>query len=260
MEIKKARLLKVPDGYGLAIAFAATDKVGARQTGEEKFYGLIHPDLKAAWDRLKIHMAMIPGLVSPTEVDDIAQPDMELFDKFFIHAFSIGGDDDAPGVTLSGHWITYRGKAFNFHTPFELFDGAEESRYVYMDDCVAALTDLKAEIKLYLGGKRGEPAKKPKAEKDPNQTELFDEQELAAGEDKKRTKVQVLHPDPENDINPGGAGTKLAEADPEAQARVAKEFAADGKNGKGGSKATTKRRARQTADNPGGEPEAEHGD
>lgn len=258
MDIKKAKLLKVPDGYGLVITFGATDKAGAAMNGDDKYKGLIHADLKKAWDRLKIHMAMIPGLVPVTAVDDIAAPKMELFDKFFIHAFSIGGDEDAQGITLSGHMITYRGKAFNFHTPFELFDTAPESRYVHMDDCVAALTDLKAEIELYLGGKRGEPSKKPKAEKekDPNQTELFDEGEVKAGEDKKRTKVQVLHPDVDNNINPGGAGTKLPEADAEAQARVAAEFAADGKAGKG----STKRRARQTATNPGGDAEAEHGD
>lgn len=255
MDIKKARLLKVPDGYGLALAFGATDKVGARQTGEDKFYGLIHYDLKRAWDRLKPHLAMIPGLVPVSAVEDIAAPNMELFNAFHIHAFSVGGDEDAQGITLSGHMTTYRKKALNFHTPFELFDTAPEARYVYMDDCQAALLDLKTEIELYLGGKRGEPAKPQPKEKDPNQVELdFD--------DKRRTKVQVLPPEERDEINPGGAGMKLGDADPEAQARVIEMDKSDKakKVPPKAGKANTKRAARQTAANPGGEAEAESGD
>ncbi len=243
MEIKKARLMKVQDGFGLVLAFGATDRAGARQTGDDKFFGLIHSDLRTAWDRLKIHMAMIPGLVPVGAVEDIAKPKMELFDKFFIHAFSIGGDEDAQGITLSGHWITYRGKALNFHTPFELFETAPEARYVYMDDLIAALLNLKEEIELYLGGKRGEPAKPKPVEKDPNQLEL-------GLEDKRRTTVNVL-PAEKDEINPGGAGMKLQEADAEAQARVA------GMDEKAPPKkaAAPKRPARQTAQNRGGAPE-----
>lgn len=245
MEIKKASLLKVPDGHGLVLGFGATDKAGAAMSGDDKFKGLIHADLKRAWDRLKVHMALIPGLVPVTAVEDIAEPNMALFDKFFIHAFSIGGDEDKQGITLSGHWITYRNKAFNFHTPFELFEAAPEARYVYMDDCIAALTDLKREIELYLGGKRGEPAKPQPKEKDPNQTALFDEK----GEAKRRTVVNVL-PAEKGELNPGGAGMKLGEADLEAQKRVAAEFAAPAKAA-GTKKAPP--RARQTAANKSGQ-------
>jgi len=245
MEIKKARLLKVPDGYGLDLTIEGVDKAGAVVNGTDKYRGLIHSDLKKAFDRLRIHLAMIPGFVSPSLVEDIASPDPAFFEKFFIHAFSIGGDVDTRGITLSGHWITYRGKALNYHTPFELFDTAPEARYVFMDDLQAALLDLKREIELYLGGKRGEAAKPKPVEKDPNQTELFDEAEVKAGEGGRRTKVQVLHPDVENNINPGGAGTALAEADADAQARVAEM---DGK----GSKKASRRGARQTAANPDG--------
>lgn len=244
MEIKKARLLKVTDGYGLDLTIDGVDKAGAVVNGSDKYRGLIHSDLKKAFDRLKIHLAMIPGLVPASAVEDIAAPNMDLFDKFFIHAFSVGGDEDTRGITLSGHWITYRGKALNYHTPFELFDTAPEARYVWMDDLQAALLDLKREIELYLGGKRGEAAKPKPVEKDPNQTELFDDGEVKAGEHTKRTKVQVLHPDVDNEINPGGAGTKLVEADADAQARVAEM-------GKGSKKAN-RRGARQTAADPGG--------
>jgi hypothetical protein len=242
MDIKKVRLLKVKDGHGLDLTIDAQDKAGAAMNGNDKYKGLVHQDLRNAIDGLKIHYAMVAGFVPTDAVEDIAQPDMALFEKYHVHGYSIGGDDDKPGITISGHVINYRGKAVNYHTPFELFDCAPESRYMYMDDLQARLRVCEQEVEKYLGGKRGEPHK-PQEEKEPvdeRQGDLFKQNGSEVV-----NKIQIAEP-----INPGGAGMKLAEADPEAQARVAADDETP-ETGKG-NKNTNRRRARQTPDNKDG--------
>lgn len=233
MTIKKARLLKVKDGFGLDLTIESKDKAGAVMNGQDKYHGLIHPDLRKAFDRLKVHLALISGFVPISEVPDIANPNMELFEKFHIHGYSVGGDDGegTQGITLSGHMITYRGKAQNYHTPFELFDTAPEARYIYMDDLQAALLDLDTENQAYLGGKRGEPSKKEPEDK--NQIDMF------------ASKAQIAEP-----LNAGGAA--LVDGIPPADSDAMRRVKSDDKNGTKAVPKTGGRGKKQTADNPGG--------
>ncbi len=93
-------------------------------------------------------------------MEDIAAPDPELSKGFFVSQFSIGGDEaqGSDGITLSGRKILTGGKPFNYNTPFYRFNEGEASRYTYMDDVVAAVNYLEAEIIAYKKGeKRGTP-------------------------------------------------------------------------------------------------------
>lgn len=242
MAFTKAKLLKVKDGYGLTLTFKKTDVAGAGCDGTENMRGLIHPDLKKAFDALTPHMAMIAGFILPSAVAEIADVDLALFEKYHVHGYSIGGDDDSGGIVISGHLINYRGKAVNYHTPFELFDGAPEVRYAYMDDLQARVRVLEDELDKYMGGKRGE-AHKPKEPVDERQGDLF-----KAGNGEVINKIQVLEPE-----EPGEKKfARNVSADPDAMARVAEMDSEQ----PGDKKKSAKRRQRQTPDNKDGNSQA----
>jgi hypothetical protein len=245
MDIKKTRLLKVNGGHGLDLTMEGQDNAGAAMNGNDKFKGLIHQDLRNAIEGLKIHYAMIAGFLPTDTVEDIAAPDMAAFEKYHVHGYSIGGDDDKPGITISGHFINYRGKAVNFHTPFELFDCAPDSRYMYMDDLQARLRVCEEEVEKYLGGKRGEPhkPKEPKEPVDERQGDLF-----KAGNGEVVNKIQVLEPE----VSGAKKFAPNVSPDAEAMARVAEMD--DDKPGE--KKQTAKRRQRQTPENKDGNSQA----
>lgn len=249
MSFSKVHLLKVKDGHGITFTFKETDSRGAGVDGNINRRGLIHPDLKNAMDALRVHLACIPGWVLPSAVEDIAMPDAKLFEKFHVHGYSLGGDEDKPNITISGHLITYRGKAQNYHTPNELMDGNPDTMYAFMDDLKAKILVIEDEVEKYIAGKRGEATKAPKDPVDERQGDLFD----ANKGKKKSTKVQVLEPAAQ--FNDGSGKTvKIPAADTEAMQRVAAE---SNEELNGGGKTATKRRRRQTPDNPGGEPNEE---
>jgi hypothetical protein len=247
MEIKKARLLKVKDGYGLDLTIDGQDKAGAAMNGNDKYKGLVHADLKNAFDALRPHLAMVAGWVPTTSVEDIAAPNMALFEKYHVHGYSLGGDDEKPGVVISGHVINYRGKAVNYHTPFEMLDGAPEARYVYMDDLIAKINVVETEIEKYFSGKRGEPHKPKPEEVDERQGDLFKSQDAK----QQSTKVQILEPEEEEDHG-GRKFIPEITADAEAQARVSdmdKPAKSPSKN-----KPPNPKRKAQTPDNRDGKP------
>lgn len=164
--ISSAKLTKIKKGQGLSLSLERSEG-GDPMTATEIHKGLIHADLKSAFNRLRIHLAILCGYVKPSAVDDIIKPAEKLMENFHVHAYSIGGDDNNSGIVISGHHIVPgSGMAVTLNTPFTRFDIDPKSRYVYMDDVRAAVTVIESEIQEYLGGKRG---KEPGTE---NQTEM----------------------------------------------------------------------------------------
>lgn len=156
--LQKVKLAKVKNGEGLELVFKQTDPDGTQATGTGNHKGLVHPDLKEAMTALRPHLAMLCGFVKTGAVEDIAAPEDEMFENFFVKGISLGGDEDHPGVVISGYFINDRGKAITLNTPFEMFDGAPESRYHFMDDVVAKIAVIEQEVPKYLSGeKRGTP-------------------------------------------------------------------------------------------------------
>lgn len=164
--IQSVKLTKIKKGQGLSLTLERSEG-GDPMTASENHKGLIHPDLKAAFNRLRIHLAILCGYVKPSAVEDIIKPPEKLFENFHVHAYSIGGDDNNSGIVISGHHIVHgSGLSVTLNTPFTRFDIDPKSRYIYMDDVRAAVTVVEGEVHEYLTGKRG---KEPGTE---NQTEL----------------------------------------------------------------------------------------
>jgi hypothetical protein len=206
--IQSVKLTKVKKGQGLSLTLER-DEAGGPMTASENHKGLIHADLKKAFDRLRIHLAVLCGYHKPSAVEDIIKPEEALMENFHVHAYSIGGDDNNQGIVISGHHIVPgSGLAVTLNTPFSRFDIDPKSRYVYMDDIRAAVTVIEQEVQLYLDGKRG---KEPGTE---NQGELGLQDDRVAGSN-------VLGKE---------------RANPEAMGRVARNGQGSDKNKRGGRK------------------------
>lgn len=151
--ITAVKLLKVKDGHGLNITTVERDSKGDEISGPGRNHkALIHPDLKKALDQLKPHYAVLVNILPVNEYPGTTEEHQKLLDKVFVSGFSIGGTDDTPGVTITGHYHNYRGKAVITNSPFELFDAKPESRYEHMDDLRGTLDLLKVRVHRYLDG------------------------------------------------------------------------------------------------------------
>lgn len=158
VNILKVRILKQKKGNGLTLLLESSEG-GDGVTSNEVHKAIIHKDLQDGVDALGLHLAIMTGYISSNVIEDIAAPDLKLAEKFHVNGYSIGGDDDNQGIVISGYHILRNGLAVILNTPFSRFEVAPESRYVYMDDLMARVTNIEKEISLYLSGeKRGTPA------------------------------------------------------------------------------------------------------
>jgi hypothetical protein len=116
----------------------------------------VHADLIQALKNLRPHYAMLAGYINPATVRDIKNIKEDAVDNFHVHAVSIAGKEDDPGVTLSGHYNTPLGKPHNFNTPFYRFS-EDEKNYKFIKDLVAKVKRvMEVEAVAYFDGtKRG---------------------------------------------------------------------------------------------------------
>lgn len=207
LNIKKVKLAKVKDGDGLDVDLTKKDPDGTKVSVSENHKGLIHQDLRAAFRTLGLHLAIMTGYVKSTEVADIKKPDPELAEAFHVNGISLGGDDDNPGVVISGHYtLPGSGKAVILNTPFARFNEGAETRYVFMDDLENKLQVIDSEVRSYLAGtKRGAPAQLS-----------MDMTETNTSEDEPITEEGKLAPkDSKHKYARKGAMKRVAEADQE---------------------------------------------
>lgn len=224
IKIVKAKLNPTKKGTGLIISFEATDDKGDKVTGPaETHSAIVQPEITDEFDRMKVHFAIMSGYIKAGDVEDIAMPDPALVESFTVKQFSIGGspDDGTDGVTLSGSKILPNGKAHNFNTPFYRFTEGEASRYTFMDDLVACLSNLETEIIAYKQGeKRGQPI----------------QPELPYDDAPKATKMQIEEPVIDDRMARPDAMARVAEMDQEPKKKTG-----------------TRKRVQQTAETPSGE-------
>lgn len=155
IEIKKAKIASGKKEK-LELEFVKKYDTGEKNPGSEEFDSIPHPDLKQAFRNIRIHLALMAGMVALKDVKNIELPKDEIIDAFHVHGYGITGNEDDPGVYISGHVILSNKKAFNFTTPFYRINENEETRYKYMDDLMAKLDRLDTEIHAYVDGtKRG---------------------------------------------------------------------------------------------------------
>lgn len=110
---------------------------------------LAHDDLVGAFDKLKIHLVKICDLYEGNDLDPEAfNPEVHL-KMFRVTSFSIGGNDDGEGVTLSGQKEFDSGKILNLNTPFTKYND-ELDPYAFANDLSLAIQGCVYETEEYL--------------------------------------------------------------------------------------------------------------
>lgn len=130
---------------------------------------IIHNDLKEAFNKLTAHLGMLTELVSDALVDRDDFYSDGSFETLEVRSFSIGGEDEHEGVTISG-FKKLRGKRIlNLNTPFTKFDPEKDtSGYLFLHELYYDVQQCINEVVLYIQGKQAP---------DP-QLKLFSEEEV----------------------------------------------------------------------------------
>lgn len=217
---------------------------GNREYVDRDKRALVHPDLTRALGKLRIHAAVQLRLVSPKQIKHVEEPDEKLVE--FVQVYGVtysGGDERNEAVQILCRLTCLGGAPLSCALPPQRFDGPAENRYVFMPELVRVLAEVNEEFEGYADGTKrgsephgGEKAVKPKKEK-------VTHARVAPPEDKATKTAQ---------------GTKIPQADEEAQRRVASDGTSfDGTAGeyqeeidKGKKKGGTKKP--QSPENPGG--------
>lgn len=112
---------------------------------------LVHDDLIAAFENLKVHMVKAcdfkkSELISAETIEDF---DINLLSDYHIKGFSIGGEDENEGVVLIGSREFASGKVLNIITPFIRF-ADEVDPYEFASELADAVNAAVYEVEQYL--------------------------------------------------------------------------------------------------------------
>ena len=108
----------------------------------------IHEDMKKAFGNLHRHLALLCDEEREPKKKDFETTE---FNDFTVRSFSIGGNDENEGVTISG---AKEGKygTVNLNTPFTKFESTE---YPFLSELSADIAVCVEEVEQYLfNGKR----------------------------------------------------------------------------------------------------------
>lgn len=130
-----------------------TTSGGGSVTNEilKKCNTLVHDDLLAAFDRLKIHMVKACDFKKSELItkESIENFDLSLLSDYRVKGFSIGGEDDNEGVVLIGSREFASGKVLNIITPFIRY-ADEVDPYEYAPELADAVNAAVYEVEQYL--------------------------------------------------------------------------------------------------------------
>lgn len=109
----------------------------------------VHEDLKNAFQKLHRHLAIIADYKDAPKKSTTFQETE--FSKFGVRGFTIGGNDENEGVTISGYMEGKYGMV-NLNTPFTKFESAE---YPFLSELHMDVSACIDEVEEYLfNGKR----------------------------------------------------------------------------------------------------------
>ncbi|MEA5110401.1 hypothetical protein SDC9_36999 [bioreactor metagenome] len=112
---------------------------------------LVHDDLIAAFDRLKVHMVKACDFKKSELItgESIENFDLSLLSDYRVKGFSIGGQDDNEGVVLIGSREFASGKILNIITPFIRY-ADEVDPYEFAPELADAINAAVYEVEQYL--------------------------------------------------------------------------------------------------------------
>jgi len=147
MENVKIKSAKIKDGLFLEGSY--TEDLPGHSKKDSKFSCTVpvHNDLIIAFAKLPKHLAILcDGLTLPAKIKHLSDWDNEELEKFTVKGFTIGGNDENEGVTLSGAKEGGYG-LINLNTPFQKW---ENSEYPYIGDLGSDINTCIYEVEQYL--------------------------------------------------------------------------------------------------------------
>ena len=148
MENVKIKKAKIKDDLFLDVEF--TEELPGHSKKDTKLSCTVpvHDDLKHAFHRLHVHLAVLCDEVKLSKKDDVQSVS---FDGFGVRSFSISGNDENEGVTISG-WKDGKYGTVNLNTPFAKWEGSD---YPFSNELAEQVQHAVYEVEQYLfEGKR----------------------------------------------------------------------------------------------------------
>ncbi len=119
---------------------------------ERKGAHVVHDDMTDAFEKLKVHCAVIDDVFkhSKNEIENIEDmQEHELTELFFVSAFKIGGSEESKSVIISGtKWVS-EGGTIPWESPKIKFDGS----YKWKEDLKECVDKCILEVEAYMNGK-----------------------------------------------------------------------------------------------------------
>ena len=131
--------------------------------------GLIKDDMRTAFSKLNVHLAVIDDVFKHSKIDIVNIDDMnshELTGLYEVSGFKIKGSDKDESVILIGQkHVTEAGGWMDLISPKIVMDNL--SSYHWAEDLKEAVNEARKEVELYKGGKctpveKEEPAENSK--------------------------------------------------------------------------------------------------
>lgn len=148
LEIKEAT---IKDDY-CNYSYELLQGVGEGDTITRKGAAIIHDDMKEAFERLNVHLAVVDDAFkySKIEIENISDiRNHELAELFNVSGFKIKGSADNKSVILVGTKFIGIGGYISLETPRIKFEG----NYPFKDELYAAITKCCYEVEEYMNGK-----------------------------------------------------------------------------------------------------------
>lgn len=146
MEIIKAKVTK--DNTLVAMF---KNEHGDTVTVEGK--NLVTKDLTNAFRELVPHLTMLCEQKEAAHADRMDELTDEIYSVLEVTGYSIGGNDDSEGVTLTGKRFLKSKKVLNLNAPFTMFSNDNEE-YQYAFELQQAIEACSYEVNEYLFNKK----------------------------------------------------------------------------------------------------------
>lgn len=119
-------------------------------TIEKKCAQIVHADLRACFDKLKVHLIIVCEMPEASQIHsgNIYESDFNDINNYVITGYSHGGSDESAGVTITGQKLLKSGQVLNINTPFIKFEDEESYEFAGV-----LYTDIQAcdyEVEQYL--------------------------------------------------------------------------------------------------------------
>ncbi|PRY51499.1 hypothetical protein B0I27_10784 [Arcticibacter pallidicorallinus] len=151
IEIRKAKLTK-------ELVLTKIGYIELNETGEKTEVDGVNCDWIAHNDLVQSFQRLIPHIAFMCEVPEVLNLTLDQVDhveSISVSSFTIGGEDEHEGISISGVRTLSTGKTQVLNTPFYKWE--DDQPYEYMNELGEIVANIKHEVEEYLFRKKKAP-------------------------------------------------------------------------------------------------------